>query len=63
MIPALFAILAVCAPAGWLAGEVFADMHEELDPGIAAMLRYVGAALPPVGGLLAFVCILKGNLK
>ena len=63
MIPMLFAVVACAAPAGWLAGEVFADMHEDLDPGLAAMLPYAAAIFPPFAGVLAFVCIVKGNLK
>jgi hypothetical protein len=63
MIPAIFAVIAMCAPAGYLTGSVFVDMHftdEEGDADdLAAFIPWACAAMPPVAGIVAVVCLLR----
>lgn len=55
MIPAIFAMWCMALPMGYLAGSVFAELHE-LD---GSILPLVSALFPPLGMILAAVIIIQ----
>ena len=60
MIPALFAIWALCAPMGYLAGDLFA---ERFTGDTSGLLPLLGALFPPVGAVLALLVILSAHTE
>lgn len=57
MIPAIFTFIALAAPGGWLAGDVFRVKRDKQDEWAA--LPIAAAVITPLGALLALIMILE----
>lgn len=59
----VIAMWVICAPMGYLAGDVFATTMGEkagIDPNLT---KWLGALFPPVGAVLALTTILNAEMK
>lgn len=60
MIPAIVAVYAMSAPAGYLAGSVYVSQNEKSD---MEWFPALCAAFPPLASVIAVVCLTNGGKK
>lgn len=62
MIPVLFTMWALAAPAGYLVGDVFAHKNS-ISKELGDVLPFVTAVFTPLAAMLALVLIMQTQLK